>query len=110
VTADRAPGAPGERAGQGKRGQELTAGPCVSEATTGGSAEAFVAGEWSAVASEGRGMLLRLKGKERTVRRDQMCANRVRGGGSPEWVAGGDARCKMARRSGFRRQKWARPI
>jgi hypothetical protein len=77
VTADRAPGAPGEGAGQGKRGWKLTMGPCVGEATAGGGAEAFVGGEWSPVAGEGRGMLLRLKGKERMVRRDQMCANRV---------------------------------
>jgi hypothetical protein len=82
---------PGEGAGHGKRGWELMAGPCVGEATTGGGAEAFVGSEWSAVAGEGRGMLLRLKGKERTVWRGQMCANRVRGGGSPECVAGGDA-------------------
>jgi hypothetical protein len=75
VIADRAPGAPGEGIGQGKRGWELTAGPCVGEATTGGGTEAFVCGEWSAVANEGRGMILRLKGKERMVRRCQMCAN-----------------------------------
>jgi hypothetical protein len=42
-------------------------------------------------AVSGSGMLLWLKGKERTVWRGQMCANRVRGGGSPECVAGDDA-------------------
>jgi hypothetical protein len=51
----------------------------------------LVGGEWCVVAGEGRGMLLWLKGKERMVRHGQMCVNRVRGGGSPEWVAGGDA-------------------
>jgi hypothetical protein len=91
VTADQAPGAPGEGSGQGNRGRELTAGPCVGEVTAGGGMEAFVGGEWSAVAGKGRVMLLRLKGKERMVKRRQMCANRGRGGGSPEWVAGGDA-------------------
>jgi hypothetical protein len=83
VTVDRAPEAPGEGVRHGKRGPELIAGPCVGEATAGGSAEPLVGGEWSMVAGEGRGMLLRLKDKERMVRHDQMCANRVRGGGSP---------------------------
>jgi hypothetical protein len=77
VTAGRAPGALGVGAGQGKTGRELTAGPCVIEATAGGGAEAFVGSEWSAVAGESRGMLLRLKCKERMVRRGQMCSNQV---------------------------------
>jgi hypothetical protein len=66
-------------------------GPCLGEAMMGGGTEAFVGGKWSVVAGEGRGMLMRLKGKERRVRRGQMCVNRVRGDGSPEWVAGSDA-------------------
>jgi hypothetical protein len=35
VTKDQAPGAQGEYAGQGKRGWEPTAGPCVGEAADG---------------------------------------------------------------------------
>jgi hypothetical protein len=110
VTADRAPGAPGEGAGQGKRGRKLTMGPCVGEATAGGGVEAFVGGEWSPMAGEGRGMLLRLKGKERMVRRGQMCANRVWAVAHRSGWRVAMLRHKMARGSGFRRPKWARPV
>jgi hypothetical protein len=78
VTTDRAPGAQGEYAGQGNRGRERIAEPCVGEA---------VDGRWRGgvrqrhgVRGEGRGMFLRLRGKEKTMRRDHIQVNRVRGG------------------------------
>jgi hypothetical protein len=63
VIADQAPGAPGEGTGQGKRGRELTAGPCVGEVTAGGGTEAFVCGEWSVVTGEGEGCSYGLKAR-----------------------------------------------
>jgi hypothetical protein len=47
---------------------------------TGGGAEAFVGGEGSPVAGEDRGMFLYLRGKEKTIRRGHIQANRVWGG------------------------------
>jgi hypothetical protein len=47
---------------------------------TGGGAEAFVGSEGSSVAGEGRGMFLRLRGKEKTMRHGHIRVNQVRGG------------------------------
>jgi hypothetical protein len=47
---------------------------------TGGGAKAFVGSEGSSVAGEGRGMFLRLRGKEKTMRRGHIRVNQVRGG------------------------------
>jgi hypothetical protein len=83
VTTDRVPGAQGEYVGQGKRGgggRNPLRNLASVRQRTGGGTEAFIGGEGSPVAGVGQGMFLWLRGKEKTMRRGHIRANRVRGG------------------------------